>query len=122
MGGIGITNIMLVGVAERTQEIGLCKAVGARRADILLQFLVEAVTLSLVGGVAGVLLTALLINVGAIALHTLLPTVGAAHYLMVDNHAVGLALGFASMVGLVAGVYPAILASNLVPITALRSR
>jgi putative ABC transport system permease protein len=121
VGGIGIMNIMLVSVTERTREIGLRKAVGARRSDILVQFLVEAVLLSLLGGLSGVMLTGTLVNGGAIVLSRFFPDIGLGPHLTIDVQAVILALSFASVVGLVAGIYPAFRASRLSPIVALRS-
>jgi putative ABC transport system permease protein len=120
VGGIGITNIMLVSVTERTQEIGLRKAVGARRRDILLQFLIEAVVLSLVGGLGGLLVSALIIQLGAIAVQVAMNNGELATALTLDSGAVALALAFAAAVGLAAGMYPALRASRLSPITALR--
>lgn len=112
VGGIGIMNIMLVSVTERTREIGLRKAVGARRSDILLQFLIEAVVLSLMGGFVGILLGvagALLISQFAGNFHA-----------RVTVEAVALATGFAAAVGLFFGIYPATRAARLHPIEALR--
>lgn len=121
VGGIGITNIMLVSVTERTQEIGLRKAVGARRIDIMAQFLIEAVVLSLIGGLAGLIATALLIQIGAIVIQAFFANNQLASALNLDLSAVVLALIFASVVGVVAGSYPAFRASRLSPIVALRS-
>ena len=113
VGGIGIMNIMLVSVTERTKEIGLRKAVGARRRDILIQFLIEAVALSLVGGAIGIVLGYGLGMLGA----NLIPDFPAAH---VPLWAILLALGFAGSVGIFFGIYPAAKASRLHPIEALR--
>ena len=113
VGGIGIMNIMLVSVTERTREIGVRKAVGARKSDILVQFLIEAVTISLVGGLIGVLGGWGLGILGANAI----PGFPPAH---VPLWAVALGFGFAAMVGIFFGTYPAAKASALDPIEALR--
>ncbi len=113
VGGIGIMNIMLVSVTERTREIGIRKAVGARRSDILVQFLIEAVTLSLFGGLVGVLAGWGIGVLGARAI----PGFPAAH---VPPWAVVLGLGFAGLTGIFFGTYPAAKASALDPIEALR--
>ena len=111
VGGIGVMNIMLVSVTERTREIGLKKALGARRRQILMQFLTEAVVLSLLGGVLGVLvgigLSALISSVAQIPVAFSIP-------------AVLIALGFSMLVGIVFGLLPSVKASKLDPIEALR--
>ena len=109
VGGIGIMNIMLVSVSERTREIGIRKAVGARTYDILSQFVIEAVMLSVLGGLVGILLGA----GGALALQPLVPA-------EVTPWAVVLAFVFSAVVGVFFGVYPAYRASRLDPIEALR--
>jgi len=109
VGGIGIMNIMLVSVSERTREIGIRKAVGARTYDILSQFVIEAILLSVTGGMIGVAIGAL----GAWALSSIVPTV-------ITPWAVGLAFFFSAGVGVFFGVYPAWKASQLDPIVALR--
>lgn len=109
VGGIGIMNIMLVSVTERTREIGLRKAVGATGRDILLQFLIESVILSLVGGIIGIFLG----GAGSLALRSFVQT-------EVTLWSVFLASGFSALIGIVFGVAPAIRASRLDPIEALR--
>jgi putative ABC transport system permease protein len=111
VGGIGIMNIMLVSVTERTREIGIRKAVGAKRGDILIQFLVEAITLSISGGFVGILIGGLISQV--VNSFKVLTTV-------VSIESVVLAVGFAVAVGLFFGLYPAWRASLLNPIDALR--
>ncbi len=114
VGGIGIMNIMLVSVTERTREIGLRKAVGARRRDILWQFLIEAMLLSLAGGLVGILLG----SSGAAAISLALRDEGFRAVLTVDS--VLLATLFSAAVGLFFGIYPAQRAAALNPIDALR--
>jgi putative ABC transport system permease protein len=111
VGGIGIMNIMLVSVTERTREIGLRMAVGARGRDILTQFLVEAVTLSLIGGIIGIAL-----GVGGSNAISYL----AEWRTVLSPEAVVLAFGFAAAIGIFFGFYPARKASRLDPIEALR--
>lgn len=111
IGGIGIMNIMLVSVTERTREIGLRMAVGARGKDILAQFLIEAVTLSLIGGAIGVLL-------GAAATWGVASFAGWQVSMTVSS--IVLAAGFSAFVGIFFGFYPARRASKLLPIQALR--
>jgi putative ABC transport system permease protein len=111
VGGIGIMNIMLVSVTERTREIGLRMAVGARTRDILGQFLVEAVTLSLIGGLAGVALGV----GGALAIAEL-----AGWRILISPQAIALAVAFAFVIGVFFGFYPARKAARLNPVEALR--
>jgi putative ABC transport system permease protein len=111
VGGIGIMNIMLVSVTERTREIGLRMALGARPADVLMQFLLEAVILSLVGGLAGVI-----VGVGGSYLFAELGTMRTA----IVPASIPLAFGAAAAVGIFFGYYPATRAARLDPIVALR--
>jgi putative ABC transport system permease protein len=112
VGGIGIMNIMLVSVTERTREIGLRKALGARRGDILGQFLIEAVFLTSLGGIAGAAV-GILVSIAISNLTTVKATVSPVSLL--------LAIGVSAMVGLVFGLYPARRAARLQPIVALRT-
>jgi putative ABC transport system permease protein len=112
VGGIVITNIMLVSVVERTREIGIRRALGARKRNIQLQFLTEAILLSLGGGIAGVLL-GVLISFGISAAFPL-PT-------LVRPSLVISGLMIAVITGVAAGFFPAMRAANLPPIDALRS-
>jgi putative ABC transport system permease protein len=118
VGGIVVMNIMLVSVTERIKEIGVRKALGARRGDILRQFLVESVILSAFGGVLGVLGAAAF----SYALATILGNMMSANFSApVRPWAVALAIGASSVVGLVAGIYPANNAAKLDPVEALRN-
>ena len=112
VGGIGIMNIMLVSVTERTREIGLRKAVGAKRRNVLSQFLIEAVTLALIGGLLGIALGA----GGAVAATSFVDNFSA----VVGIDAIAIAILFSMAVGLFFGIYPAYRASRLNPIDALR--
>jgi putative ABC transport system permease protein len=112
VGGIGIMNIMLVGVAERTREIGLRKAVGAKRRDILFQFLTEAIVLSVLGGIIGVAA-----GIGGAQLIT--PLLGGSKTL-VTSQSIVLALSVSLGIGVFFGLYPANRAASLSPIDALR--
>ncbi|MBC8336992.1 MAG: ABC transporter permease [Anaerolineales bacterium] len=116
VGGIGIMNIMLVSVTERTREIGLRKALGARKRDILIQFLTESSLLSLVGGIIGIFLGwAIGAIVGLISANS-----GTDFDPIVSLGAVLLATIFSTVIGLFFGIYPANRAANLVPVEALR--
>jgi putative ABC transport system permease protein len=111
VGGIGIMNIMLVSVTERTREIGIRMAIGARGSDILAQFLIEAVVLSMLGGVIGIVI-GIGVAYGANAV--------AGWAISVPIWSIGLAFGFSAAVGIFFGIYPARKASRLDPIEALR--
>ena len=112
VGGIGVMNIMLVSVTERAREIGVRKAIGARRGDIVTQFLIEAVTLSGTGGVIGILVSILAtLGISALvpALHTVVPAM-----------AIATACVISIAIGVFFGVWPAVKASRLDPVEALR--
>jgi putative ABC transport system permease protein len=111
VGGIGIMNIMLVSVTERTKEIGLRKAVGATRNQILTQFLIETVTLSLLGGLVGILL-----GVGTAAFFSATGLIAS----VITADSIALAFFFALLIGVFFGIYPAFRAANLHPMVALR--
>jgi putative ABC transport system permease protein len=111
VGGIGIMNIMLVSVTERTREIGLRMAVGAKPRHILAQFLVESLTLSVAGGIVG-------IAAGILTAQKLGDAFGWPITIRPDT--VALAVGFSGLVGMVFGIFPARKASKLEPIAALR--
>jgi putative ABC transport system permease protein len=111
VGGIGIMNIMLVSVTERTREIGVRKALGATRGNILLQFMIEALTLCILGGAVGILLgTATTVVLARVMQWNTLISPGA----------VAIAFGFSALVGLFFGIWPARRAAQLDPIDALR--
>ncbi len=112
VGGIGIMNIMLVSVTERTREIGLRKAVGAKRSDLLIQFLAEAIVLSAVGGLLGV-------GVGIGTAQIITPLMGYSQALVTASSVV-MALGVSLGIGVFFGFYPANRAAALNPIDALR--
>ena len=120
VGGIGIMNIMLVSVTERTREIGIRKAVGARRQDILSQFLVESVVVSILGGVLGIGIGG---GLSALISHVQVPANGGGTQNLqtqVSLDSIALAFCVSAAVGLFFGIYPATRASRLNPIEALR--
>jgi putative ABC transport system permease protein len=117
VGALGVANIMLVTVTERTHEIGIRKAIGARRAAIIKQFLTESMVLAGVGGVIGVLVGAGITVLAARVLPRYIPEVGSPE---LSPLAMAAAFGVSLLIGLVAGGYPAYRASRLSPIDALR--
>ena len=112
IGGVGVMNIMLVSVTERTREIGVRKAIGARRRDIIWQFLTEAVALTGAGGIVGVLVS--------IGISTLIRTTVPSLPSFVPLWSVVMGVGVACSVGLFFGIYPAVKAARLDPVDALR--
>ncbi len=116
VGGIGIMNIMLVSVTERIREIGLRKAVGAKRRDILIQFLIESATLGLCGGAVGVGLGWIIVKIMSVVATNL----GFPFAARLPGYAIALSVGVAIIIGLASGLYPAVRAARLDPIESLR--
>ena len=112
VGGIGIMNIMLVSVTERTREIGIRKAIGAQRSDITIQFMIESIFISLMGGIIGMVLSIIILSV----LNVFVTEVT----FVISPSVALLALSFPIAVGLIFGIYPANKAAKLKPINALR--
>ncbi|MDE7272934.1 MAG: FtsX-like permease family protein, partial [Lachnospiraceae bacterium] len=117
VGGIGVMNIMLVSVTERTKEIGIRKALGAKTGSILFQFLMEAVIITLIGGFVGIVLGVL----GARGICSIASSLGMSGMeAVIDPTVVLAATGFSSLIGIFFGIYPARKAARLSPIEALR--
>jgi len=123
IGGVGLMNIMLVSVTQRTREIGVEKALGARKKDILFQFLAEALVITAVGGVAGILLSYIIsLSVGTLTLYSALASHASAGdiQLLVAPKTLFIATTILALVGIASGMLPAVRAANLDPIEALR--
>ena len=123
IGGVGLMNIMLVSVTQRTREIGVEKALGARRRDVLFQFLAEAMVITAVGGVLGIILSyAVSLSVGRLTLYSALAKHAEAGdiRLIVSPMILVVATTILAFVGVISGMVPAVRAANLDPIEALR--